>query len=269
PLKENCCRKRLRLWQSSRVGSTMIADAVAIQRPRQASCKPFIEMSTRRVRNATIAISRRPPAQPLKRSPKPPRHLPSAQPLHIRLSPSLPVQFHAFHPSALCPSWHKTFCCWTFAPARPLYPAASLRDFLSGALKISDTLRGGAVALLHRALPAHATSHRQHRAYQSDSTALSQKPNVKAARSAGVRAMRSWPRDSRDDLGRSHGRDGFARRANPLRFRAASRLERCAPGLVRSHSRRPQGKPTRSTNDPRSAQFQRRSPTKSGPSPPR
>ena len=114
----------------------MIADAVAIQRPRQASCRPFIEMSTRRVRNATIANSRSTPAQLLKRSPKPPRRLPSAQPLHIHRSPYLPVQFHAFHPSALCPSWQKTFCCWTFAPARPLYPAASLRDFLSGALML-------------------------------------------------------------------------------------------------------------------------------------
>src|SRR5271156_2484800 len=49
-------------------------------------------------------------------------------------SPHLPVQFHAFHPSALCPSWQKTFYCRTFAPAQPTYSAASLRDFLSGAL---------------------------------------------------------------------------------------------------------------------------------------
>jgi hypothetical protein len=28
----------------------------------------------------------------------------------------------------------KTFCCRTFAPAPPVYPAASLRDFSSGAL---------------------------------------------------------------------------------------------------------------------------------------
>ena len=34
---------------------------------------------------------------------------------------------HAFHPSVLCPSWHKTFCCRTFAPALP-----SLRPVHSG-----------------------------------------------------------------------------------------------------------------------------------------
>src|SRR5271163_4645213 len=38
------------------------------------------------------------------------------------------------HPSALCPSWQKTFDRRTFAPAQPTYPAASLRDFLTGAL---------------------------------------------------------------------------------------------------------------------------------------
>jgi len=52
----------------------------------------------------------------------------------VHRSPHLPVKFHAFHPSALCPSWQKTFCCRTFAPAPPVYPAASLRDFSTGAL---------------------------------------------------------------------------------------------------------------------------------------
>jgi len=56
--------------------------------------------------------------------PKPPRRFPPAQPLHIHRSPHLPVQFHAFHPSALCPSWQKTFYCRIFAPAPPDYPAA-------------------------------------------------------------------------------------------------------------------------------------------------
>ena len=56
--------------------------------------------------------------------PKSPRRLPPAHPLHIHRSPHLPVQFHAFHPSALCPSWQKTFYCRTFAPALPAYPAA-------------------------------------------------------------------------------------------------------------------------------------------------
>jgi hypothetical protein len=65
--------------------------------------------------------------------PKPPRRLASAQPLNINRPSHLPIQFHAFHPSALCPSWQKTFYCRTFAPARPVYPAPSLRDFLSGA----------------------------------------------------------------------------------------------------------------------------------------
>src|ERR1700682_615489 len=66
--------------------------------------------------------------------PKSPRRFPSADPFYINRSPYLPVQLHAFHPSALCPSWQKTFCCRTFAPAQPDYPAASVRDFLSGAL---------------------------------------------------------------------------------------------------------------------------------------
>src|ERR1019366_6820782 len=56
--------------------------------------------------------------------PEPPRRFPPAQPLYIHRSPHLPVQFHAFHPSALCPSWQKTFYCRTFAPALPAYPAA-------------------------------------------------------------------------------------------------------------------------------------------------
>src|SRR5208282_2548634 len=67
--------------------------------------------------------------------PEPTCRLPPTHPLHIHRSPHLPVQFHAFHPSALCPSWQKTFCCRTFAPAlRPVYQAASLRDFFTGAL---------------------------------------------------------------------------------------------------------------------------------------
>ena len=65
---------------------------------------------------------------------KPPRRLPPAHPLHIHRSPHLPVQLHAFHPSALCPSWQKAICCRIFTPAQPDNPAASVRDFLSGAL---------------------------------------------------------------------------------------------------------------------------------------
>src|SRR5208282_3448519 len=69
--------------------------------------------------------------------PEPTCRLPPTHPLHIHRSPHLPVQFHAFHPSALCPSWQKTFSCRTFAPAlRPVYQAASLRDFFTGALNI-------------------------------------------------------------------------------------------------------------------------------------
>src|SRR5271163_5036024 len=56
--------------------------------------------------------------------PEPPRRLPPAHTLHIHRSPHLPVQFHAFHPSALCPSWQKTFYRRIFAPAPPVYPAA-------------------------------------------------------------------------------------------------------------------------------------------------
>jgi len=80
-------------------------------------------------------IQLRPRRRPVPRTPassppsaKSPRRLPSAHPLHIHCSPYLPIQFHAFHPSALCPSWQKTFCCRTFAPARPVDPAGSFTD---------------------------------------------------------------------------------------------------------------------------------------------
>ena len=35
----------------------------------------------------------------------------------------------------LQPSRLKAILCWSFTPARPVYPAASLRDFLSGAYR--------------------------------------------------------------------------------------------------------------------------------------
>jgi len=43
-------------------------------------------------------------------------------------SPYLPVEFHAFHSSALCPSWQKAICCWMLTPALPVNPAASVSD---------------------------------------------------------------------------------------------------------------------------------------------
>src|SRR5215469_10194638 len=36
---------------------------------------------------------------------------------------------------SLEPSRLKAIACWSFTPARPVYPAVSLRDFLSGALR--------------------------------------------------------------------------------------------------------------------------------------
>src|SRR5271170_1763596 len=53
-----------------------------------------------------------------------PLHKPLVAPAHTvpRLS-SLRLQ----------PSRLKAISCWSFTPARPVYPAASLRDFLSGA----------------------------------------------------------------------------------------------------------------------------------------
>ena len=65
--------------------------------------------------------------------PEPTRRFPPAQPLYINRSPHLPIQFHAFHPSAFNPPPVKAISCWSFTPAQPVHPAASLRDFLSGA----------------------------------------------------------------------------------------------------------------------------------------
>jgi hypothetical protein len=65
--------------------------------------------------------------------PESPRCFAPAQSLNVNRSPHLPVQFHAFHPSAFNPPRLKAISCRTFTPARPDYPAASLRDFLSGA----------------------------------------------------------------------------------------------------------------------------------------
>jgi len=43
----------------------------------------------------------------------------------------------------LQPSRLKAISCWSFTPARPAYPAASLRDFLSGALTRDGGERSG------------------------------------------------------------------------------------------------------------------------------
>src|SRR5262249_41678763 len=40
----------------------------------------------------------------------------------------------------LPPSRLKAIACWRFTPARPVHPAASLRDFLSGALTLTGSL---------------------------------------------------------------------------------------------------------------------------------
>jgi hypothetical protein len=53
-------------------------------------------------------------------------------------SPHLPVKFHAFHPSALCPSWQKTFYRRLFALVPPVLPAASLRDFSPALTPLRD-----------------------------------------------------------------------------------------------------------------------------------
>src|SRR5208283_5563984 len=62
-----------------------------------------------------------------------PLHIPLVAPAHTvpRLS-SLRLQ----------PSRLKVISCWSFTPARPVYPAASLRDFLSGAYNLNN---GGAI----------------------------------------------------------------------------------------------------------------------------
>jgi len=67
--------------------------------------------------------------------PKASRRFPLTDPLYINCSSYLCVQFHPLHPSAhLCRLRQMGYCCRIFTPVQPVYPAASVRDFVSGAL---------------------------------------------------------------------------------------------------------------------------------------
>src|ERR1019366_929346 len=65
-------------------------------------------------------------AAPLPAGSAPPRTLPVVP---ERIAPRLSSP-------APCPMRAKGHCCRIFTPAQPVYPAASLRDFLSGALTL-------------------------------------------------------------------------------------------------------------------------------------
>src|SRR5215211_8468379 len=59
---------------------------------------------------------------------KPTRRLTPTEPLYLNRVADLPIQLHELHPR---PSVFNTesFCCWSFTPAQPDNPAASVRDF--------------------------------------------------------------------------------------------------------------------------------------------
>ncbi|MGB8411466.1 MAG: FkbM family methyltransferase [Candidatus Binatus sp.] len=68
--------------------------------------------------------------------------MPNRRAASRRLSPSTytarrtcPYSSTPFIPPPLAPIGQKAICCRIFTPAQPVYPAASVRDFLSGAYK--------------------------------------------------------------------------------------------------------------------------------------
>src|SRR5271156_3978409 len=66
---------------------------------------------------------------------EPPRRRPLAQPLNPNRMPYLQIEIHVLHPSPSAESRAKAICCRIFTPAQPEGPAASVRDYCSGAYK--------------------------------------------------------------------------------------------------------------------------------------
>jgi len=76
-----------------------------------------------------------------------------ADPLNKDCSPNLRIQLHALHPPALCPVGQRTIHCRILAPAQPDNPAASLRDFGSGAYSLAVIISSaGTVVAISMAL---------------------------------------------------------------------------------------------------------------------
>jgi hypothetical protein len=65
-----------------------------------------------------------------------------AQPLDLNRVANAPIKLHALHPPPSADPAQRDICCRIFAPALPEKPAASVRDYCSGAYT------NGIVALL-------------------------------------------------------------------------------------------------------------------------
>ena len=65
--------------------------------------------------------------------PKPSRRRAMAQPLNLKRVANAPIKLHALHPPPCANPTQRDICCRTFAPALPENPAASVRDYCSGA----------------------------------------------------------------------------------------------------------------------------------------
>src|ERR1700691_6420320 len=64
---------------------------------------------------------------------KPSRRRAMAQPLDLNRVANAPIKLHALHPPPSADPPQRDICCRTFAPALPENPAASVRDYCSGA----------------------------------------------------------------------------------------------------------------------------------------
>src|SRR5207244_2867739 len=59
-----------------------------------------------------------------------------AQALNANRMPRLQIEIHALHPPPPADSKQKAICCRSFTPALPEDPAASMRDYCSGAYSL-------------------------------------------------------------------------------------------------------------------------------------
>ena len=66
---------------------------------------------------------------------EPPRRLTTAQPLDLNRVPNTSINLHDLHPPPFAYPMQRATCCRIITPALPEYPAASVRDYCSGAYK--------------------------------------------------------------------------------------------------------------------------------------
>ena len=83
--------------------------------------------------------------------PEPTGRSPFAQPLNPNCMPHLQIEIHVLHPRPLPNRRQKAICCRIFAPALPEYPAASVRDYCSGAYTLLASNRNHwGIEIMHR-----------------------------------------------------------------------------------------------------------------------